>query len=311
MSKTVVACGEILWDILPSGVVLGGAPFNFVYRINSLGDLGIMVSRLGSDDLGRQAYEKVVSLGLETNCLQWDDLHPTGTVNVSFDSDNNPDYVIVTDVAYDSIEPRSLNVEAAQKADCFCFGTLIQRSEKSRSTVGELLDHAGSSMKFLDINFRKNCYDRESVLYSLDKAEVLKLNEDEVHELARMLNISSNAIPEFCEEVLSRFSLRYCLVTLEKMGAFAMSDSGEKKYSPGYRVKLVDSLGSGDAFSAGFIHSILRGASLHDACEAGNVLGAMVAEQRGATAPITIEDIKAFRTGRLERNTDQRVRPFG
>ncbi len=311
MNKTVVAFGEILWDILPSGTVLEGAPFNFVYRVNSLGDHGIMVSRIGSDDPGRQAYEKAVSLGLDTSCLQWDDLHPTGTVNVSFDSGNNPDYVIVPDVAYDSIEPRSLNITASQRADCFCFGTLIQRSEKSRSTLGELLDHADSSLKFLDINFRRNCYDRDTVLYSLGKADVLKLNEDEVHELAGILNISCNIIPVFCEEVLSRFSLRYFLVTLKELGAFAVSDSGEKKYSPGYSVNLVDSLGSGDAFSAGFIHSILRGASLHDACEAGNVLGAMVAEQRGATAPITIKDIKAFRTGRLERNKDHRFGPFG
>lgn len=311
MSKTVVAFGEILWDILPSGTVLGGAPFNFVYRINSLGDHGIMVSRIGSDDLGRQAYEKVMTPGLETNCLQWDDLHPTGTVTVNFVSDNNPDYVIVEDVAYDFIEARSLSVTASKRADCFCFGTLIQRSIKSRSTLRDMLEHAGSSLKFLDINFRRDCYDIETVLYSLGKADVLKLNEGEVHELAGILKIPCDTIPDFCMEVLSRFSLRYCIVTLDEMGAFAVSESGEKKYSPGYRVNLVDSLGSGDAFSAGFIHSILRGASLHDACEAGNVLGAMVAEQCGATVPISNDDIKEFRTGRFERNTDDRFGSFG
>ena len=103
MKKTILAFGEVLWDILPSCTVLGGAPFNFTYRVNSLGDTGLMASRLGRDDLGRKAFDKIALLGLDTTLLQWDDEVPTGTVQVSFDAAGNPDYVIVRNVAYDRI----------------------------------------------------------------------------------------------------------------------------------------------------------------------------------------------------------------
>ena len=103
MKKTILAFGEVLWDVLPSCTVLGGAPFNFIYRVNSLGDTGLMISRLGRDELGRKAHEQIIQSGLDTRSIQWDDELPTGTVQVSFDEQNNPDYFIVPDVAYDRI----------------------------------------------------------------------------------------------------------------------------------------------------------------------------------------------------------------
>jgi len=171
MTKIIMAFGEVLWDILPSCVVLGGAPFNFVYRVNCLGDTGLMVSRLGRDDLGRQACDKVVSLGLDTVLLQRDDDAPTGTVQVSFDADNNPDYVIVPDVAYDRIVFTDALRQAAARADGLCFGTLIQRSEASRATLAEVLQRTPRALKLLDINLRKDCYDPGSVAFSLQEAD--------------------------------------------------------------------------------------------------------------------------------------------
>jgi len=154
--KTVFAFGEVLWDILPDRTVLGGAPFNFAYRINSLGDTGLMISRLGSDELGKKAFEKVKTLGLKTNFLQFDEKLPTGSVQVAFDEENNPDYYIVPDVAYDQIEFTAELADAVTEADCLCFGTLAQRAEKSRKTIEQLLEKSAKSMKFLDINLRKN-----------------------------------------------------------------------------------------------------------------------------------------------------------
>ena len=248
MKKTILAFGELLWDILPSCTVLGGAPFNFVYRVNSLGDMGLMVSRIGRDELGRKAFDQVIQLGLDTTYIQWDEYLPTGTVQVSFDEDNNPDFVIVPKVAYDQIKLTGTLVEAASTADCLCFGTLSQRSEKTRKTIEQLLERADKSLKFLDINLRKDCYNPETVSFSLRKADILKLNEDEVHQLGRMLGLPQQSIPKFCEEMLDKWSLEHCVVTLGEKGAFAMSTEGKKVYVPGYRVKVADSIGSGDAF---------------------------------------------------------------
>jgi len=302
MKKTILAFGELLWDILPSCTVLGGAPFNFVYRVNSLGDMGLMVSRIGRDELGRKAFDQVVQLGLDTTYIQWDEHLPTGTVQVSFDEDNNPEFVIIPKVAYDQIELTDTLVDAASTADCLCFGTLSQRSEKARKTIEQLLERAGQSLKFLDINLRKDCYNPEIISFSLQKADILKLNEDEAHHLGRMLGVSHQNIPEFCEEMLARWSLEHCVVTLGEKGAFAMTAAGEKVYVPGYRVKLDDSIGSGDAFSAEFVHNILRGTSISRAARFGNVLDALVATKEGAASPVTLDEINMFRNQKFERN---------
>ncbi|MHC4117788.1 MAG: carbohydrate kinase family protein [Planctomycetota bacterium] len=301
MKKTILAFGEVLWDILPSCTVLGGAPFNFVYRVNSLGDTGLMISRLGGDELGRKAHEQIVRSGLDTQFMQWDDELPTGTVQVSFDEQNNPDYVIVPDVAYDRIETSEELLAAASKADCLCFGTLSQRAGQSRRAIERLLEEAVGSLKLLDINLRKQCYSLETVTSSLEKADVLKLNEDEALALGRMLDISHDGIPQFCTQIMDKWSVKQCLVTLGEKGAFAASADGQQVYAPGYRVELADSLGSGDAFTAGFVHKSLRGENLAAACEFGNVIGAIVATQTGATAALGPEDIDAFMQQSVER----------
>ena len=146
MSRTIVAYGEILWDLLPSGAVLGGAPFNFVYRVNSLGHRGVMVSRLGRDDLGNRTFGIVKELGLETSYIQWDSEHPTGTVEVRFDEKKNPDYRIVPAVAYDFIEVTESLQDLAAGAECLCYGTLIQRRQDSRNTLyrRQLIIHPGN-----------------------------------------------------------------------------------------------------------------------------------------------------------------------
>jgi len=301
MKMTIMAFGEVLWDILPSCMVLGGAPFNFVYRVNCLGDTGLMVSRLGRDDLGRRACDKVVSLGLDTALLQWDDDAPTGTVPVSFDAENNPDYVIIPDVAYDRIAFTDALCQAASRADCLCFGTLVQRSEASRATLAEVLQKAPRALKLLDINLRKDCYDPGSVAFSLQEADALKLNEEEAHEVGEMLGIRHGTLAEFCSAIIDKWNLRFCLVTLGAEGAFGVSADGDQAYAAGYRVELADSCGAGDAFSAGFVHKILEQASLAEAVAFGNVLGAIVATQTGATAPVETGDIDTFLEQRIER----------
>lgn len=301
MKKNILSYGEILWDILPTETILGGAPFNFAYRVNSLGDNGIFVSRVGTDERGRQALEKASSLGMETAYIQRDSDNPTGTVLVSFDEEHNPDYVIVPGVAYDYIELTERLKEAARSADCFCFGTLVQRAPKTRSTLTELLEISENSVKLLDINLRKKCYSHETVTQSLQEADILKLNDDELKMLSEMLEMNADTIENFCAGIIERYTLRCCLVTMGKFGAFAMTDGNEKIYVPGYKITLQDALGSGDAFAAGFIHNYLKGVSFEDSCRFGNVLGAICATQKGATQIITTQMINDFVNTGYER----------
>jgi fructokinase len=290
--KTVVAIGEVLWDLLPDCTHLGGASFNFAYRVNSLGDCGLMVSRLGADDLGDRALEAVRGLGMATTYLQRDDAHATGTVNVSFDDKGMPDYFIVPDVAYDYIEPTEALRSAVAQADCLCFGTLVQRRERTRQTLQHLLEQAADCLKVLDINLRKDCYGRETVEYSLSHADLLKLNDDEVRLLSELLAIPSSEPVAFCQEIMARCPVQHCLVTFGESGALACSRTGEAAYEPGYRVEVADSIGSGDAFTAGFVHRYLHGATVGEACHFGNMLGAIVATQVGATQPVSPETLQ-------------------
>jgi fructokinase len=300
--KTVLALGEILWDLLPDGARLGGALFNFAARVNRLGDRAPMVSRLGRDALGDEALAAVRSLGLDTSLLQRDEVHPTGTVEVCFDEKGIPDYVIVPDVAYDYIEHEAVLDEAVAQADCFCFGTLVQRTEGTRKTLRHLLARAEDCLRVLDINLRKDCYSRETVEYSLGHADLLKLNDDEVRTLDKLLEVSCGDPAAFCTEIMARYPLEHCLVTFGEKGALVVSRMGETIYEPGYRVDVVDTLGSGDAFTAGFVHKSLHGATVRQVCCFGNVLGAMVAMQVGGTEPITPEAIARFERDGAERN---------
>lgn len=300
--KTVLVFGEILWDIFPDRTVLGGAPLNFAYRLHSLGDRACLASRLGRDALGDAAWEQVSALGIPASFIQWDTVHPTGTVRVTFDESDRHDFVILPDVAYDYIEAADSLLKFAATADCLSFGTLAQRSEMSRQTLARLLEAAGDRPKFLDINLRKDCYTPESITRSLERCSLLKLNAEEAAEIARLFSLPHTTIPDFCAAALDRWRLDCCVVTLGEEGAFAASADGRQVYVPGYKVMLADTVGSGDAFAAGFLHHWLRGEPLEACCRLGNILGAIVSTQPGATvpiAPVLLESFEAIHTERV------------
>src|SRR6185295_17145412 len=181
--KTILAFGETLWDLLPTGPVLGGAPCNFAYRVNSLGDRAILVTRLGRDELGRKAFERLRQLGLDTSFVQWDDARPTGTVPVTIDGKGVPDFTITPDVAYDYIEATDELRRVIPSVDCIYCGTLVQRSEPSRRALNDLLD-AKRAPVLLDLNLRKKCYTTTTIDESLKRATLVKLNETEAAEIS-------------------------------------------------------------------------------------------------------------------------------
>jgi len=298
MQKTVLSFGETLWDLLPSGPALGGAPFNFAYRVNSLGDRGLVVTRLGRDEYGRKALDQMITLGMDATHVQQDDHRLTGTVQVSLDEKRNPEFLIVPEVAYDFIEVTYDALGLAAASDCFCFGTLAQRAPGSRLTLQRLLDVSSKCLKFLDINLRKNCYSLQTITESLKRANILKMNLPEAHFLADLFEISLTALPDFCAEMMEEWSLSCCLVTLGEHGVFAASVNDDKVYVPGLEINVVDTCGSGDALSAGFIHEYLRRKPLADCCRFGNLLGAMAATRHGGTAPISPVEIECFAAAR-------------
>ncbi len=310
MEKTILSFGEVLWDILPNAITLGGAPFNFTYRVNCLGDKGIMVSRLGRDALGEQALEKIRELGVDPTYIQRDKRHPTGTVRVSFDEAHNPSYVIIPEVAYDYIETNDALLAVASQTDCLCFGTLAQRNLYARQTLRRIIKAASGTVKLLDINLRKDCYSPQTITSSLAVANILKLNLDEARQLAGMLDLPNGAVDRIVDEIVQRYGIDCCIVTLGASGALAVSAQGEKVYVPGHEVQLVDSLGCGDAFSAGFIYQYLRNAQLAECCSYGNTLGAIVAAQKGGTVPLGQDDIMQFRSCRKGRISEPLLEKF-
>lgn len=294
MDYTIVACGETLWDLLPSGPVLGGACFNFAYRAGTLGSRSIIITRLGRDENGEKAFSLIRELGMEYGHIQFDDVYPTGTVEITLSEQKEPDYYIVPNTAYDHIEYTEESAEIVRNADCICFGTVIQRSRKSRKTLYSLLSGFSGKYRLLDINLRKECYSRETVSESLKRADILKLNETEISPVAEMIGLPSGDIPQTAEAILREAGLSYVVVTLGEYGAFAVSSRGEAVYAPGHIVKLADPCGSGDAFTAAFIHTLLQGGGLKEALAKGNGLGAVVATHNGATQKASWEELAEF-----------------
>ena len=285
--KRIICFGEVLWDLFPNGRELGGAPANFAYRAASLGCRAELVSRVGADALGKEAIARLRESGLETHNVQVDPALPTGTVEISLSPKGEPDFEIIPRVAYDQIEFTEDLRQLAGNADCIYFGTLAQRSSRSRETLQKLLEAAPSSaIRLLDINLRKQCYTAQTIQDSLLQATMLKLNESEVVILAKILGLPERA-DEFAGEIVKTSGLTHCLVTRGERGVYARSRTGEECAVSGISVDTVDTCGAGDAFTAGFITEFLSGAGLVRSCRFGNALGALVAGTKGATSPIS------------------------
>jgi fructokinase len=306
MAYRFVAFGEVLWDLLPAGRVLGGAPFNFAYRVASIGDHGVMISRLGDDDLGREAIAAIRALGMDTTCIQRDSRAPTGTVPVRLDAAGTPVFTIVQNVAFDYIEPAAEADTAAADADCLCFGTLIQRSPASARTLAGLLGRFRGRLRLLDLNLRRDCWTSASVRSSIERADVLKLNDDEATTIAPLYGLEGLPLRDFPAALLTKTRLSHVVVTLGPRGAFAVPRSGDAVYDPAYAVKVVDTVGSGDAFTAGFAHGLLAGWPLARSIRYGNALGACVAGQRGATGPVAPSDVERLMREDRRRDPDPR-----
>lgn len=282
---TIVALGEILWDMFPAGAKFGGAPANFACTAAELahGAAGIyIVGAVGPDALGREAVELLVSHGVDTTYVQLAD-YPTGEVNVSLDGAGKPTFEIAENTAWDHVDWLIDARRLAPQADAVCFGTLAQRSPVSRDTIRKFVGATRPDcLRILDINLRPPFWTGDVVLESLQLANVLKLNDAELPILAKMLNLTGTD-DEVLNQLLKTNNLRLIALTRGADGATLISATGERSDQPVAPTNIVDTVGAGDAYTAALALGLLRGESLGSINTWGNRVAAYVCSQPGGT----------------------------
>jgi len=289
---TLVGLGEILWDMLPDGKKLGGAPANFAYHAQALGCKGVVVSCVGDDDLGREILNSLEELGLDRRYIAIDPHHPTGTVTVKLDENGVPDFTIHENVAWDFIPFDQKLADLAGEADAVCYGSLCQRSEVSRDTVRRFLDATRPGcIRIYDINIRQHYYSGEIVADMLNHSTVLKLNDDELPIVAELLDIEGSE-SDILARLRERFELE--LVVLTK-GAHGSRLYGKEKDSTCEGIppeKIADTVGAGDAFTAVVAVGLLKGEDLDEINEHANRVASYVCSQSGATPKLPDELVR-------------------
>ena len=282
----IVGLGEVLWDLLPSGRQLGGAPANFTYYVGLLGNRGIVASRIGEDALGQETRDRLDQLSLATSYIQLDAERPTGTVPVEIDGTGQPDFTITEDVAWDYLEWTEQWQDLAARADAVCFGSLAQRSPRSRDTIRRFLQSTrGDALRVFDVNLRQSWYSAEVLSESLKLSQIVKLNDEELPQVLRTLELDSGDDEAAARRLLQAYDLKLVCVTRGAHGSMLVADEGVVEH-PGLQVTVADTVGSGDAFTGALTHYHLQGASLEEISEAANRLGSWVATQVGATPSV-------------------------
>jgi fructokinase len=284
---TIVGLGELLWDLFPSGKQLGGAPANFAYISSLLGDHGIVASRIGADALGEEAKQRFQQLRLPTDFLQSDSFHPTGTVKVLLDAQGQPRYQITENVAWDSLEMTPQWRTLAAQSTAVCFGSLAQRSSAARRTIHEFLGATHSTTtRIFDVNLRPPHYSKATLADSIKRASIIKLNHEELPIVLELLDAPTplTAAKEklAAEWLLHLSGAQLICITRGANGSLLVSKEASHEHA-GFSVQTVDTVGAGDAFTAGLVHHFLRGAPLSAINEAANRMGAWVASRPGAT----------------------------
>lgn len=278
MKRVIVGIGEILWDMLPSGKALGGAPANFAYHAMRLGEEGWAVSAIGDDDLGREIMDIVGSKGLK-NIISVTD-KPTGTVEVELDGRGVPTYNIMEDVAWDNI-PFTPEMEVlASRADAVCFGSLVQRMNSRRSVLGFVRAMRPDALKVFDINLRQHYYSREVIEESLKLSDILKINDEEIRIVADMFCLGDDDVAA-CRSLIASYGLRLVILTKGADGSEVITADEVIPQSVGH-VDVVDTVGAGDAFTAAFVVAYLRGETLAQAQRLATETASYVCSCKGA-----------------------------
>lgn len=281
----VIAVGEIVWDMLPAGKQLGGAPLNFAFFSKELGAEAYAVSAIGNDVLGDETLAVASATGVNLDYLQRNNL-PTSRVLISLDNEGVPQYEIVENVAWDALECPQMILDLVKDASVMCWGSLAQRSVTSRQSVLAMLSAAPKEcVKVFDINIRQHYYSREVIETSLGYADILKLNEDELPLVASILGLSGQE-RDIVRQLIEKYALKYLVYTHGADFSEVYSATGEYSHVPTPKVRVVDTVGAGDSFTAVFVTSILQGLSMAESHARAVEISAYVCTQNGAINPL-------------------------
>lgn len=288
-TRYVVGMGEALWDVLPEGKQIGGAPANFAFHVSQFGLPSRVVSAVGQDKLGEEVHEAFAERHLEG--IVADVPYPTGTVQVTVDAEGVPSYEIKEGVAWDNI-PFTPELEAlARETRAACWGSLAQRSIVSRETIHKFLDampDGPGQLKIFDINLRQNFYTKEVLRESLQRCNVLKINDEELVTISRLFGYPGIDLQDKCWLLLGKYNLRMLILTCGVNGSYIFTP-GNMSFIETPHVEVVDTVGAGDSFTGSFTASILHGDSVREAHERAVKVSAFVCTQHGAMPELPAE----------------------
>ncbi len=289
MKEFVVGMGEALWDVLPEGKKIGGAPANFAYHVSQFGLNGCAVSAVGDDKLGKEIMDTFNTRNL--NYMIETVPYPTGTVQVELDDNGVPMYDIKEGVAWDNILFTSELEDLAKKTRAVCFGSLAQRSVVSRETINRFIDampEEEGCLKIFDINLRQNFYTKEILCNSMQKCNVLKINDEELVTVSRMFGYPGIDLQDKCWILLAKYNLKMLILTCGVNGSYVFTP-GEISFVETPKVEVADTVGAGDSFTASFVAAILKGKSVAEAHKLAVQVSAFVCTQNGAMPELPAE----------------------
>lgn len=284
MKRLVVGLGEVLWDMLPEGRKIGGAPINFAYHAGQFGIDTMAVSAIGNDKLGEDTIAEMN--GKHLNHIFPSVPYPTGSVQVSLDEKGVPAYDIKENVAWDNI-PFTNEIESvARSCRAVCFGSLAQRNAVSRNTIRKFIESTPSGcIRIFDINLRQNFYTSNVIHDSLELCNILKINDEEIMLVSRMFNYDSSNIENVCRTIMEDFSLEMVILTCGTKGSYIFTKGGAS-FMPTPKVNVADTVGAGDSFTGSFCAAILRGLPVAEAHKKAVEVSAYVCTQNGAMPEI-------------------------
>lgn len=287
MNKPTIICfGEVLWDLLPTGKIAGGAPMNVAYHLNNFGLPAKMLSRIGEDDLGRELRTFLETKGVDTELLQEDAFYPTGKVDVKLDDNGTATYKIIKPVAWDFININVDNEKVVKESDVLVFGSLSCRSSRTKETLLALIEIA--KLKVFDVNLRAPYFNRETLEILLHKANIVKMNDEEL-ALIGAWYFDEKLDTIVARKICSHFDINILIVTKGANGAFVVDPDNNVQQVMGKKVDVEDTIGSGDSFLAGFLYQYLNEEPMIVCMDFAARTGALVATHRGGTPKINEE----------------------
>jgi fructokinase len=287
--KQIVCYGEVLWDMLPTGKKLGGAPLNVALRAQSFGNKTTVISSIGNDDIGKEIADEIKSYSANVDHIQVSKNFGTSEVLVHLDEKGSASYEIKMPCAWDNIALLEKDIDVVKSSDAFIYGSLVARSNKSRETLFSLLD--SSKFNVFDVNLRPPHYNQDTLERLMKHADFIKFNDDEIFEICTNMGFQNKTLEDCIRIAAKSTNTNHICVTLGKDGAVLFSND-MFFYNKGYKVSVADTVGAGDSFLAAIISELLNGTPPQEAIDFACAIGAIVASKSGANPKVSSEEIE-------------------